>query len=119
MGSCGAESASTQEDDHVALCWQALLVTVTAQPVTRAVNMSEHQTLEMSGRYRFHSTRPRHRRCRVAQQGRVRKTWMIGNKNKFGPTWGTRWAEAAGEVMGRVGGAAPERRGRTAQVSTF
>jgi hypothetical protein len=27
-----AESASTQEDDHAALCWQALRTTVTGQP---------------------------------------------------------------------------------------
>src|SRR5215510_4621156 len=29
LGSCDAGSASTQEDDHAALCWRALRTTVT------------------------------------------------------------------------------------------
>ena len=42
-------SASTQEDDHAALCWQALRTTVT---------YADTQPLEMPSRYRFHSNRP-------------------------------------------------------------
>ena len=58
-GPCDAETASIQEDDHAALCWQALRTTVTGQPGSaHRKAMPARQPLEMSGRYRFHSTRP-------------------------------------------------------------
>ena len=58
-GPCDAESPATQEDDHAALCWQALRTTVTGQPgSTHRKAMPIRQPLEMPGRYCFHSTRP-------------------------------------------------------------
>jgi hypothetical protein len=58
-GSRNAESASTLEDNHAALCWQALRTTATGQPgSTPRKIMPIRQPLEMPGRYCFHSTRP-------------------------------------------------------------
>ena len=58
-GPSDAESASTQEDDHAALCWQALRTTVTGQPGSKHKKaMPIRQQLEMPGCYYFHSTRP-------------------------------------------------------------
>jgi hypothetical protein len=56
---CDAETASIQEDDHAALCWQALRTTVTGQPGSKHKKaMPICQLLEMPGCYYFHSTRP-------------------------------------------------------------
>ena len=41
-GPCDAESASTQEDDHAALCWQALRTTVTGQPGSMQERLCRH-----------------------------------------------------------------------------
>src|SRR6516162_9474125 len=58
-GPCDAESPATQEDDHAALCWQALRTNRhgSARSTYRKA-MPARQPLEMPGRYSFHSTRP-------------------------------------------------------------
>ena len=71
-GPCDAESPATQEDDHAALCWQALRTNRhgSARSTYRKA-MPARQPLEMPGCYGFHSTRP----ARGAPVDRPARCW--------------------------------------------